>query len=143
MISRERLERILKLRASSEAGAKGDWARARMKGAGVRAEAEGCAARRDEATAEVRSRAQGTVNPLHLQRASDVREAMGRDVARAEAAARQSEAETEARRRRLEAAHRAARAIRNLVERSRAADEAIARAAEARERDDRGRRELA
>ena len=137
MISRERLERILKLRKTGEAGAKGEWSRARLKNARVKAEAQGLSSRREEAAEEVRSRAQGTVNSSLLMLASEAREAMGRDVDRAEAAALQSEAEAEIRRRELESAHRAVRVIRNLIDRGRAADEAIERAAEARERDDR------
>jgi len=136
-LSRERRERLLRVRRSGEGVEHGRWARARMELAARRAEAEAIAAKREAVADELRSQGRGALNIARLQVGTDCRDSLARGRERSEAAAGDAEREVEARRRALVEANGRVRALEKLAERGAAEEAARGRAAEARERDDR------
>jgi flagellar FliJ-like protein len=136
-LSRERRERLLKVRRTGEGIEHGRWARAQMELAARRAETDAIAAKRDAVADEIRSQARGPLNLASLRIGADCRDALARGRENSEAAARQAEREAEARRFALQEANGRVRAIKKLAERCAAEEARLGRAAEARERDDR------
>jgi hypothetical protein len=136
-LSRERRERLLRVRRTGEGIEHGRWARAQMELAARRAESDAIAAKRDAVADEIRSQARGPLNLARLRSGADCRDALARGRENSEAAARDAEREAEARRRALLEANGKVRAIKKLAERWVADEARIDRVAEARERDDR------
>ena len=136
-LSRERRERLLRVRRAGEGVEHGRWSRAQMDLTARRAEGDAVAAKREAVAEELRTAARGALDLQRLQVATDCRDALARDLDQAEAAARDAAGDVERRRRALEEANRRVRAIEKLSERGDAEEAARDRAGEARELDDR------
>jgi len=136
-LSRERRERLLRVRRAGEGIEHGRWARAQLELAARRAESDAIAAKREAVADEIRSQGRGTLNLARLRVGADCRDALARGREHSEAAGREAEREAEARRRALLEANGRVRAIKKLAERGAAEESRLGRAAEARERDDR------
>ncbi len=136
-LSRDRRERLLRVRKVDEGVERGRWARAKLELESRRVQAEACGAKREAVADEIRRESRGALNLARLRGAAECREAIARDRERAEAVVRGSEREAETRRRALDAANRRVRAIEKLDEKRTAEEAARLRAAESREQDDR------
>ena len=139
--SRERLERLLRVKKAGERKEHGRWAEANRTLEAKRSEEQAALAARDAASDDLRRRSQGSLDLARLLFVDTARESMRRGADRTAAAAREAGRQAEAGRLALERAHRAVRIIEKLAEKNAGEIRERARLIEAREHDDRPRGE--